>query len=64
MLKLLNTLLEKKGEDTKDGIYPMTKDDITKKRAEVLRTLGYKQLPQRDASRSHIAAATKDFALF
>ena len=64
MLKLLNTLLEKKGEDTKDGIYPMTKDDITKKRADVWRTLGYKQLAQRDASQSHIAAATKDFALF
>ena len=64
MLKLLNTLLEKKGEDTTDGIYPMTKDDIIKKRAEVLRTLGYTQLAQRDTSWSRIAAATKDFALF
>ncbi len=64
MLKLLNSLLEKKGEETKDGIFPMTKDDIIKERATVLKSLNYTKLSERDQSWSRISAALKDYALF
>lgn len=64
MLKLLNSLLEKNGEDTKDGIAPMTKDEIREKRIEVLKILDFSNLVKRDESWSQISNATKDFALF
>ena len=64
MLKLLNALLEKNGNDTKDGIYPLTKDDIIKQRVAVLKILNYNELAERDESWSRISTATKDFALF
>ena len=64
MLKLLNSLLEKKGEETKDGIYPMTRDDIIKERAAVLKTLDYTQLAERNDSWTRLSTALKDFALF
>ena len=64
MLKLLNSLLEKKGEETKDGIAPMSKNDIIKKRIEVLETLNFNNLAERDLSWSRSLKATKDYALF
>jgi len=63
-LKLLNSLLEKKGDETKDGIFPMTKEDIMKERAEVLKSLDYTNLSERDDSWRRISAALKDYALF
>ena len=48
MLKLLNSLLKKEGEDTKGGICPLTKLDLLSKRAEVFKELGYMHLLQRD----------------
>ncbi len=64
MLKLLNSLLEKKGDETKDSIAPMTKNDIISKRIEVLKALNYNNLAERDQSWSRSLKATKDFALF
>lgn len=64
MLKLLNSLLEKNGDDTKDGIYPMTREDIIKERVAILTSLDYKELAGRDESWSRISKATMGFALF
>eukprot|EP00554_Chaetoceros_debilis_P010467 CAMPEP_0194110042 /NCGR_PEP_ID=MMETSP0150-20130528/9376_1 /TAXON_ID=122233 /ORGANISM="Chaetoceros debilis, Strain MM31A-1" /LENGTH=1321 /DNA_ID=CAMNT_0038799113 /DNA_START=77 /DNA_END=4042 /DNA_ORIENTATION=- len=63
MLKLLTTLLENDGKDTKDGICPMTKKDLLEKRKEVLETLNYTHLQQRDAKWG-VIASIKNFALF
>ncbi len=64
MLKLLNSLLEKKGEDTKGGIAPMTKNDIVQKRLDVLKILNYKNLVERDQSWLRTSKAINDYALF
>ena len=63
MLKLLTTLLENDGKDTKDSICPMTKKDLLEKRKEVLETLNYTHLQQRDAVWG-VIASIKNFALF
>lgn len=64
ILKLLNSLLEKNGDDTKDGIYPMKKDEIIKERSKVLKSLNYTELAERDDSWTRASSALKDFALF
>eukprot|EP00592_Proboscia_alata_P006867 CAMPEP_0194358936 /NCGR_PEP_ID=MMETSP0174-20130528/6168_1 /TAXON_ID=216777 /ORGANISM="Proboscia alata, Strain PI-D3" /LENGTH=813 /DNA_ID=CAMNT_0039129557 /DNA_START=12 /DNA_END=2450 /DNA_ORIENTATION=- len=48
VLKLLNKLLEKNGEDTKGGICHITKSDIYKRRTTVLEELNYDHLVERD----------------
>lgn len=63
MLKLLTSLLENDGKDTKDSICPMTKKDLLDKRKEVLETLNYTHLQQRDATWG-VIASIKNFALF
>ena len=62
-LKLLNTLLKNKGEDTKGGICPMSKADLLEKRAQILNDLGYVELVEHDKKWRQISAP-KDFALF
>lgn len=64
MIKLLNSLLEKNGDDTKDGIYHMKKDEIIKHRIETLKSLNYNELAERDDRWSRVTNATKEFALF
>ena len=63
MLKLLNSLLESNGKDTKDGICPMSKKDIIEKREKVLEELKYTHLMKRNKAWG-IVSSVKDYALF
>jgi hypothetical protein len=63
MLKLIASLLEKKGSETKDGFAPLSKDDLLKERKKVLGTLEYDHLKSRDSSWA-VIASLKEFALF
>jgi len=63
VLKLLTTLLEKDGEETKGGICPLTRADLLKRRATVLEELGYHHLVEYDRVWSLIASP-KSYTLF
>ncbi len=63
MLKLLNSLLENNGKDTKDGICPMSKKDIIEKREKVLEELSYNHLKRRNKAWG-VISSVKDYALF
>lgn len=62
-LKLLNTLIQNNGEDTKGGICPMSKADLLAKRAQILEELGYGELVEHD-KKWRVISAPKDYALF
>ena len=63
VLKLLNDLLKKNGDDTKGGICPMTKSDLLGRRAKVLDQLGFSHLSENDM-KWRVIASPKSFALF
>jgi len=63
MLKLVTSLLEKNGDDTKDGFAPMTRDDINEERKKVLEHLKFTHLRDRDFSWK-IVTSVKEYALF
>jgi hypothetical protein len=63
VLKLLNALINNKGEDTKGGICPMSKADLLAKRARVLEALGYSELVEHD-KKWRVISAPKNYALF
>ena len=63
MLKLLTTLLETKGSDTKGGFAPMEKDEIVQQRRKVLEALEFHHLKKRDFS-WEVITKVKDCALF
>lgn len=62
-LKLLNELLKNNGNDTKGGIYPLTKIDLLEKRTEVLKNLNYSHLVDRNEKWKAISSP-KDYAPF
>mmetsp|Transcript_8805 Transcript_8805/g.11071 ORF Transcript_8805/g.11071 Transcript_8805/m.11071 type:complete len:1292 (+) Transcript_8805:46-3921(+) len=64
MIKLLTSLLENKGKDTNDGIFPLTYEDIIKERITIFRNLDYTHLVERDEAWLRISTTTKDYALF
>ena len=63
VLKLLNKLLEKNGEDTKGGICHITKSDIYKRRTTVLEELNYDHLVERDRV-LRVISSPKKYSLF
>lgn len=63
MLKLLTSLLENKGDDTKGGIAPLTKKEIIEERRKVLASLNFTHLQHRDSS-WEVATSLKEYAPF
>jgi tripeptidyl-peptidase-2 len=63
VLKLINKLLEKDGEDTKGGICPMSKAELLDRRAAVLESLGYVHLSENDKL-WRVLSSPKNFAPF
>jgi hypothetical protein len=62
-LKLLDTLIKNKGEDTKGGICPLSHADLLKKRAQMFQELGYESMLEHDKT-WRVIANPKAFALF
>jgi hypothetical protein len=63
VLKLLNDLIKKNGEDTKGGICPLTKKELLERRAATFDMLGYSHLKESDIKWRAIASP-KSYALF
>ena len=63
VLKLLNGLIKKNGEDTKGGICPLTKKELLERRAAMFDKLGYSHLKESD-NKWRAIASPKSFALF
>jgi hypothetical protein len=62
-LKLLDTLIKNKGEDTKGGVCPLSHSDLLKKRAQIFEELGYKSMVEHDKT-WRVISNPKAFALF
>ena len=63
VLKLLNGLIKKNGEDTKGGICPLSKKELLERRASLFTKLGYSHLKESD-DKWRVIASPKSFALF
>ena len=63
VLKLLNGLIKKNGEDTKGGICPLPKKELLERRASLFTKLGYSHLKESD-DKWRVIASPKSFALF
>ena len=62
MLKRLSSLAVEKGLKTKDGMGQLSKDDILKRRLDLLEEMGYTHLAKRQQAWMH--CSVEEFALF
>jgi hypothetical protein len=62
-LKLLNTLLKNKGEDTNGGIRPFSEADLFAERSEIFQHLEYNELVEHN-KKWQLISVPKMFALF
>lgn len=62
-LKLINSLLKNKGDDTKGGVRPMTEADLLAAKAEIFDHLGYTELAEQN-KKSRLISSPQDFLPF
>lgn len=62
-IKLLNKLIKSKGEDTKDGIYPLSLSDVFERRADILKEMGSNHLVENDR-KWRLICNPKEYAVF